>query len=415
MSDYLPKELMIYIFTRLPIKSILRCTRVCRSWYSLINSPNFISTHLNQSTDDYILIQPYSIVPKVEIYALFHKNENLDQDIQFDFPFDCSSCYFIIVGSCNGILCFATANMLRDWNNFYFWNPSIRKSVKLPVPGYTCGKLIHLVIYVNGASLWIAFKWNEISHQGMIVLLDMHDETFPEMMLPSSLTNESRSNYDELFLFVSEESLCMVDNNYDKSKPIDIWMMRVYGAPDSWVKQFSIKYYHVVGNMPLHDHIFWTPYSVSSGPNELEIANDFIKPVSMRKNGEILWEANHRKKLFVSVDDVVEKSKDVDLGKSTSDWYHNPHYVTFYKKSLVLPVKWESNCVGDACEQSSGLCKREPKVGRRRLLSAKTKSRMGVASLLHMRGLLYVSKMKGKWLRKNGRKSMQVKKPSLSN
>ncbi|KAM3222259.1 hypothetical protein P3L10_021529 [Capsicum annuum] len=140
MSDYLPKELMIDIFTRLPIKSILRCTCVCRSWYSLINSPNFISAHLNQSTDDYILIQPYSIVPKLEIYALSHKNENLDQDIQFDFPFDCSSCYFIIVGSCNGILCFATADMLRDWNNFYFWNPSIRKSVKLPVPGYTCGK-----------------------------------------------------------------------------------------------------------------------------------------------------------------------------------------------------------------------------------------------------------------------------------
>ncbi|KAF3674411.1 putative F-box protein-like isoform X3 [Capsicum annuum] len=233
------------------------------------------------------------------------------------------------------------------------------------------GFQLEYLAYVNGASLWIAFKWNEISHQGMIVLLDMHDETFPEMMLPSSLTNETRSNYDELFLFVSEESLCMVDNNYEQN--------------------------------------------VSSGPNELEIANDFIKPMSIRKNGEILWEANHRKKLLVSVDDVVEKSKDVDLGKSTSDWYHNPHYVTFYKKSLVLPDKWESNCVGDACEQSSGLCKREPKVGRRRLLSAKTKSRMRVASLLHMHGILYVSKMKGKWLQKNGRKSMQVKKPSLSN
>ncbi|XP_047259586.1 uncharacterized protein LOC124892305 [Capsicum annuum] len=174
MSDYLPKELMIDIFTRLPIKSILQCRSVCRSWYSLINSPNFISAHLNQSTNDYILIRPYSIVPKVEIYALFHKNENLDQDIQFDFPFDCSNFYFIIV----------------------------------------------------------------------------------EIMLLSSLTNESRSNYDELFLFVSEESLCMVDNNYDKSKPIDIWMLREYGASDSWVKQFSIKYYHVVGNMPLREHIF---------------------------------------------------------------------------------------------------------------------------------------------------------------
>ncbi|KAM3222272.1 hypothetical protein P3L10_021542 [Capsicum annuum] len=63
---------------------------------------------------------------------------------------------------------------------FYFWNPSIKKSVKLPVPGYTCGKFDtfgytlgfgldpvtndYKEAYVNGASHWISFKWNEISH-----------------------------------------------------------------------------------------------------------------------------------------------------------------------------------------------------------------------------------------------------------
>ncbi|KAF3677495.1 hypothetical protein FXO38_03773 [Capsicum annuum] len=55
----------------------------------------------------------------------------------------------------------------------------------------------------------------------------------------------------------------------------------------------------------------------SSGLNELEIDNDFIKPMDTRKNGEILWMANHSLRLLVSVDDVVEKAKDVDLGKST--------------------------------------------------------------------------------------------------
>ncbi|PHU12472.1 hypothetical protein BC332_19402 [Capsicum chinense] len=78
-----------------------------------------------------------------------------------------------------------------------------------------------------------------------------------------------------------------------------------------------VTYHHVVGNMLLRDHIFWTPYSVSSGLNELEIDNDFIKPMDTRKNGEILWMANHSLRLLVSVDDVVEKAKDVDLGKST--------------------------------------------------------------------------------------------------
>ncbi|PHU12471.1 hypothetical protein BC332_19401 [Capsicum chinense] len=62
----------------------------------------------------------------------------------------------------------------------------------------------------------------------------------------------------------------------------------------------------------------------------------------------------------------------------------------------------ENNCVGDACEKSSDLWKRETKVERQRLLRSKTTSRMQVASLMHMSGLLYVSKKKGKWLRKNG-------------
>ncbi|KAM3222261.1 hypothetical protein P3L10_021531 [Capsicum annuum] len=141
------------------------------------------------------------------------------------------------------------------------------------------------------------------------------------MILLSSLTSESRSNYDEMFLFVSEESLCLVDNSYDKSKPIDIWMI----------------------------------IDLSSCPNELEIGNDFVKPMAIRENGKILSEANHIKRLLVSVDDIVEKSKDVDHGKSTSDWYHNPHYVTFYKESLILPDKWTNNCVGDACGKSSDL------------------------------------------------------------
>ncbi|KAG5597230.1 hypothetical protein H5410_038462 [Solanum commersonii] len=57
--------------------------------------------------------------------------------------------------------------------------------------------------YVNGASHWIASKWDVLAFVNVIVLFNMHDETFSEMILPSSLINESRSHYDEMFLFVS--------------------------------------------------------------------------------------------------------------------------------------------------------------------------------------------------------------------
>ena len=74
-----------------------------------------------------------------------------------------------------------------------------------------------------------------------------------------------------------------------------------------------------------------------------------MKPMTIRNNGEIIWKLSCR--LLVSVDHVVEKFEDVGHGHSTNGWCHIPHYVDYYKESLVLPDKWTDNCVGDACEE----------------------------------------------------------------
>lgn len=47
-SSSLPEELIEHIIARVPcIKSILRCTSVCKSWHALINSTHFINFHLS--------------------------------------------------------------------------------------------------------------------------------------------------------------------------------------------------------------------------------------------------------------------------------------------------------------------------------------------------------------------------------
>ncbi|KAK4714432.1 hypothetical protein R3W88_020339 [Solanum pinnatisectum] len=215
------------------------------------------------------------------------------------------------------------------------------------------------VVYVNGACHWITTKLEFTPARRnwrVIVVFNMHDETFSDMILPSSLINESQTHFDEIFLFVLDESLCLVDNNYDKREPIKIWMMKEYGAPDSWEKQFSIQNYHFAQNFPLRDDIFWTPYFGSAAPTELEIANDFMKPMAIRKNGEILW-------------------KDGQI--------------------IVLEMLVRSHPING---------RENPKDGKRRISRAKSKYRMRSASLSYMSGL-----------RKKERKSMQVKKPSLSN
>ncbi|MCD7455566.1 hypothetical protein HAX54_028687 [Datura stramonium] len=192
-------------------------------------------------------------------------------------------------------------------NHFYQWNPSTRKSVKLPVPIFTSKRLdtfdytlgfgfdpvtndykvvrvvhihdqpmpphvelynlssgvwkdisqVHLryfffhstpQVYLNGASHWITFKLKEGPTRCWIVLFDMTDETFSEMMLPSSLVNEKHCDW--MFLFVSEESLYLVDDNNVESTT-DIWMMREYGAPESWMKQLRISSHRFTQYIPL--------------------------------------------------------------------------------------------------------------------------------------------------------------------
>ena len=48
MLDDLPEEVVIEVFTRLPAKTLLHRTCVCKSWHSLITNPSCIASHPNR-------------------------------------------------------------------------------------------------------------------------------------------------------------------------------------------------------------------------------------------------------------------------------------------------------------------------------------------------------------------------------
>ncbi|XP_059660424.1 F-box protein CPR1-like [Cornus florida] len=142
MSDYLPQETLVDIFTRLPIKTLLQIRCVCKTWYALINSPIFITAHINRTiantTTPLLLLRYHSRYGRVEEHYSVHcDDETFDERLTLDCAKDC----YRIVGSCNGLICLSDdlfAMSVAEFTNvIILWNPAIQKSVRLPMPRFT--------------------------------------------------------------------------------------------------------------------------------------------------------------------------------------------------------------------------------------------------------------------------------------
>ena len=141
---HLPDEIVLEILTRLPVNSLLRFRCVCKTWYSYITNPNFISTHLSSllSHNHGCVIYMrrtfpwnYSSSPPTLVAC----DRTFERVSEFRIPFTFQSASSNLVGSCNGILCL-TDYIVSEFNGVYLWNPSIRKFKKLPD---TCLSWLH--------------------------------------------------------------------------------------------------------------------------------------------------------------------------------------------------------------------------------------------------------------------------------
>ncbi|KAH0995119.1 hypothetical protein GBA52_018983 [Prunus armeniaca] len=143
-DNYIPEEVIHDILLRLPSKSLLKCTTVCKSWRSLIRSSAFIHTHLshaiiksnNQNDDAQLLLlvfQCNSVIalgsqPFISEYSKLvnpfvaynelqgRPKDNLDLRVRT----------VKVVETCNGLVC------LHHRLTTLIWNPRIRKFVILP-------------------------------------------------------------------------------------------------------------------------------------------------------------------------------------------------------------------------------------------------------------------------------------------
>ena len=136
-KNHLPYDIVLNILERLPVKSVIRFRFVCKFWDSLITTPYFISTHLNFNNKDshdnahgYVIHMGSSRSSDRQVCTVA-LDRPLDRISDVQIPVDISLNSVQMVGSCNGLLCFAKHGSRKA---IYFCNPSIRKFKTLPEP-----------------------------------------------------------------------------------------------------------------------------------------------------------------------------------------------------------------------------------------------------------------------------------------
>nr|XP_017233348.1 PREDICTED: putative F-box protein At3g16210 [Daucus carota subsp. sativus] len=129
--DYLPEDMFIEILSRLSVKDLLQLKSVCKSWYEIISSPNFVSKHLNNyynNNDDWrgCLLVKYKIAAR-NLWCELMLDETLrviDYEVLHNRPTYCS----YICGPCDGLY--------YVYENYgigrALWNPAINEFKTLP-------------------------------------------------------------------------------------------------------------------------------------------------------------------------------------------------------------------------------------------------------------------------------------------
>uniref|UniRef100_A0A2N9J9Y8 F-box domain-containing protein n=1 Tax=Fagus sylvatica TaxID=28930 RepID=A0A2N9J9Y8_FAGSY len=150
--DFLPVEIVTNILLRLPVKSVLTCICVCKTWKSIIQNSTFVSTHPNlsiKSNNNLILCRLCSdILDDKEVYVLHNdEDDDLTEHTRLGFPLHGPDFrpskkdldIFRVVGTCNGLICLYDLYdyLTKCIEQLFLWNPCVRKFVKLPLPNFT--------------------------------------------------------------------------------------------------------------------------------------------------------------------------------------------------------------------------------------------------------------------------------------
>ncbi|KAK8293739.1 hypothetical protein V6Z11_D06G209600 [Gossypium hirsutum] len=286
-SFQVPEEIEREILSRLPVKSLFRFKTVKKSWRNLIGDSTFIAMHLNcygSNTDGFLVHGCYS-------YGIQLSRSSFDQPRKY------------IIGSINGLVCLS--DKIRcflkkdDRLRIHICSPSTREIMELPqcyhdhndflsgigfgfcrkfndykvvkvsyrrdsssseaqVQVYSSNMNSWKMIKIENPSLWTllplyrgsgcfngAFHWQGLKKSSSkkiiktVVSFQFDEEVFREINLP----NDPDFQGDVQFFITEYRDFfsSLVVKQGPNVNVYKVWVMKEYGAPDSWIKQLTIE------------------------------------------------------------------------------------------------------------------------------------------------------------------------------
>ncbi|KAK2648624.1 hypothetical protein Ddye_016113 [Dipteronia dyeriana] len=298
MMEYLPRQIVLDILSRLSVTSLLQFKLVCKAWHNLAQDPLLVSMHFYHAPEnDPCLIIHCDHPIRNQLYSLElsdpENNQRVNKLCVPMFP------EFHIKGSCKGLLCLCDSST-RD--SLYAYNPFTRNYIELPksidetlynlslvygfgftqtTKEYKVVKVVYWRIrprYSLQSEVQVFTLGKPSWRSCLLISFDLEDEQFREVPKPDSGGLE-RLNFD-----VVELGGCLAGVLHLHYGRLEIWVMKEYDLKESWIKEFSVAIHvprgleHADRNSePFRDSKFYRKSS-------------FVRVLGLLKNGEVLLE-----------------------------------------------------------------------------------------------------------------------------
>ncbi|XP_063939881.1 putative F-box protein At3g16210 [Daucus carota subsp. sativus] len=244
--------MVFLILSYLPVISLLRCKSVCKTWLSIINSPQFVEAHLANSKN-----KQASVLKASDAWRVLSM-DSVEESVQLKQP-SRLECKFGYMRSCNGFVCLSSENC----DSICIWNPCTRQYKMVSLPNYanrvfTClgfgfdsvgndYKVLRLVRKVdNDLRGFVVRIYKPEAFFGKLYLeseagllpFDLRNDVFREIVvLPFPIYGQQKRN-KKFEILDLEGSVGMLYESAGDESVVSLWILDDAGL---WIKKFNLE------------------------------------------------------------------------------------------------------------------------------------------------------------------------------